>query len=114
MQSWSRWRSTWRIASPILVPPGSRTSQTPTPEMVMSSTKRRSWVDFPEPSGPSKTMNLPRRAGAQGTGASAPGALELGALPLGAGEVLPDGALPDGKGASPTAASVDERERHGT
>ncbi len=63
VMSSSRWsRRAARIFSPISVPPGSRTSQGSSPASRAASRNRRSWVDLPEPSGPSKTRNRPLRA----------------------------------------------------
>src|SRR2546423_751839 len=46
-----------RIFSPIAVPPGSRVTNSGTPAVVRRAASRRTWVDFPQPSEPSKVMN---------------------------------------------------------
>src|SRR5689334_17296107 len=50
-----------RTISPMRVAPGSWTARTGMFACSSRSRSRRAWVDFPHPSPPSKTMNLPRR-----------------------------------------------------
>ena len=53
---------TARRRSPSGVPPGSRTSTTSSPASRNMATNRAAWVDFPDPSGPSTTTNLPDKS----------------------------------------------------
>src|SRR5438105_913261 len=50
-----------RICSPMGVPPGSRRRRILRPWDWMASMRSFIWVVLPQPSGPSKTMNLPGR-----------------------------------------------------
>src|SRR5688572_18101744 len=52
-------RSRRRISSPAGVPPGSRTRSTARPRPSSARASRAACVDFPEPSGPSRTMKVP-------------------------------------------------------
>src|SRR5688500_12791852 len=64
--SWGASRSSRRISLPSAVPPGSRTARNGTPAAARSLVRRRICVDFPAPSGPSKTISTPAGMSAQG------------------------------------------------
>src|SRR5688500_6100445 len=57
--SHSRSSTRRRISAPSTVPPGSRRQRCGIPAEASESASRRSWVDFPEPSPPSKTIRRP-------------------------------------------------------
>src|SRR5271170_2236576 len=52
----------WRIFSPVGVPPGSRVTTTDRPCAVNTAANLASCVLLPQPSSPSKVMNRPRAA----------------------------------------------------
>src|SRR5665647_480337 len=57
--TWSPCMTAWRSATPSGVPPGSRVVTTSWPPSASHCASRRSWVDLPTPSPPSKEMKVP-------------------------------------------------------